>query len=91
MPLQSSYPRIDDLLAAPQLAVLALLEAAADVTLVALVAADPDDYGDEHAAPERLAARALADAARDVVSAVNRYRLALAIAAERDRDDLLPF
>lgn len=91
MRLRLSCPRVDDLHAAPELAVLAVLEAAVDVTLIALVAADPDDDGDGAPTPERRAARALADAARNVASAVNRYRLALALARERRRDDLMPF
>jgi hypothetical protein len=86
-------PRIDELLAAPELAVLAVLESAVDVTLLALLAADPLDEGDEFASPERRAARSLADAARNVAAAVARYRLALALARqrERERDDHLPF
>ncbi len=88
----SHAPRIDDLLAAPELAVLAVLEAAVDVTLLALLAADPLDEGHEIAPPERHAARSLADAARHVAAAVARYRLALALARQRDRDDdALPF
>ncbi len=88
----SHAPRVDDLLAAPELAVLSVLEAAVDVTLLALLAADPFDEGDGIASPERHAARALADAARHVAGAVNRYRLALALARLRERDDDdLPF
>lgn len=83
--------RVEDLYAAPELAVLAVLEAAVDVSLVALVAAHPDDHEleDDPPLPERVAARALVAAVRDVVDAVNRYRLALSRA--RDRDRLLPF
>jgi hypothetical protein len=84
-------PRVEDLYAAPELAVLAVLEAAVDVSLVALVAAHPDDHEleDDPPQPERVAARALVVAVRVVGEAVNRYRLALSRA--RDRDHLMPF
>lgn len=86
-------PAVDELYAAPELAVLAVLETTVDVALVALVAAHPDDFYDDDAPcpPERRAARALVEAARDVASAVNRYRLALVCARDRERDELLPF
>lgn len=92
MHLRFSRPRLDDLYSAPELAALSLLEAAADVAVVALLAAHPDDDeldADPHA--EQCAARNLVDLARDVGAAVNRYRLALVFARERRRDDLLPF
>lgn len=84
-------PRVEDLYAAPELAVLAVLEAAVDISLVALVAAHPDDHEleDDPPPPERVAARALVVAARDVADAVNQYRLALSRA--RDHDRLMPF
>lgn len=92
--IRFNRPRVEHLYAAPELAVLAVLEAAVDVALVALIAAHPDDDDDLDDDPipqERRAARALIDAARDVASAVNRYRLALILARDRDRNDLLPF
>jgi len=84
-------PRVEDLYAAPELAVLAVLEAAVDVSLVALVAAHPDDHEleDDPPPPERVAARALVEAVRNVADAVNRYRLALRLS--RDRDRIMPF
>lgn len=84
-------PRVEDLYAAPELAVLAVLEAAVDVSLVALVAAHPDDHEleDDPPPPERVAARALVEAVRDVADAVNRYRLASRLS--RDRDRIMPF
>jgi hypothetical protein len=92
MRLRASRPSVVDLYAAPELAVLAVLEAGVDVALVALVAAHPEDLDDEDPAPhERRAARQLIEAARDLASAVNRYRLALACARDRERDGLLPF
>lgn len=85
-----SRPRIDDLYAAPELAILAVLEIAVDVTLVALGAAYPeDDLDGDDVAPERHAASRIEDAARELVGAINRYRLALVLARQRDR--LLPF
>jgi hypothetical protein len=84
-------PRVEDLYAAPELAVLAVLEAAVDVSLVALVAAHPDEHELEDDPPpsERVAARALVVAVRVVADAVNQYTLALSRA--RDRDRLMPF
>ena len=86
-------PRRDDLYAAPELASVAVLEAAAAVAVAALLAAHPNDHElhDDPLPPERRAAWALADAARDVAAAIHRYRLALVLAREREHDDLLPF
>jgi hypothetical protein len=93
--LRALAPRLDDLYGAPQLAALAILEAAADVTVAAVLAAHPLDHhelDDDHSPlPERRAASALVDAARTVAAAINRYRLALVLARERERDDILPF
>jgi hypothetical protein len=81
-------PRVDDIYAAPELAVLAVLEAAVDVALVAVAAAYPDDDEDDMP-PVRRAADLLVDAGRELHAAINRYRLALVVARQRDR--LLPF
>lgn len=93
MTLRFSRPRLDDLYSAPELAALSILEAAADVAVVALLAAHPDDDDelDADSPLEQRAASNLVDAARDVAAAVNRYRLALVLARARRRDDLLPF
>lgn len=91
MRFRASRPSVVDLYSAPELAVLAVLEAAIDVALIALIAAHPDDVDDDSVSPESRAAHALVEDARDVAAAVNRYRLALACARERERDDLLPF
>lgn len=91
MRFRASRPSVLDLYAAPELAVLAVLEAGVDVALVALIAAHPDDDDDDAIPPERRAARQLIEMARDLASAVNRYRLALARARDRERDELLPF
>jgi hypothetical protein len=81
----------EQLLAAPELASLAVLEAALDVTGVALAAAWPElhdiDMAREHDEP-RAALDVLRRAA-DLVAAVNRYRLVLAVAQHRKHD--LPF
>ena len=86
-------PLVEDIYTAPELAVLAVLDAAVDVSLVALVAAHPDDHEleDDPAPPDRLAARALVDAVRDVADAINCYRLAMRLVRDRDRDNLMPF
>lgn len=52
-------PRVEDLYTSPELAVLALLEAAIDVSLVALVAAHPDDHELEDDPPPPVAGRAI--------------------------------
>jgi hypothetical protein len=88
----SRCPTVDEVYAAPQLGVLALLEAAVDVALVALVAAHPDDEPEPADVPlERRAARNVVAAAGTLSTALDRYRLAVARARERDRDDQLPF
>jgi hypothetical protein len=85
-------PSIVDLYASPELGVLAVLESAVDVALLALVAAYPEDEPDAENVPlERRAARNLVSAAGDLATALHRYRLALVRARERDCDDLLPF
>ncbi len=85
------FPNVDDLHAAPQLAVLAILESNALVALLALGAAHPDlhDATDDHDDSELRAALALLDAARTLAETVRRYRAAIALAAQRD--ELLPF
>ncbi len=86
-------PPAEDLYLAPELAVLAALDATVECALRALVAAHPYDHdrNDKHAPPERLAARALADAGFHLVAAINRYRLAVALARRSHHDDRLPF
>ena len=92
MHLRFVRPRLDDLHSAPELATLSLLEAAADVAIMALLAVHPDDDALDGDPPaERRAACDLLDAARHVTASVNRYRLALVLARNRDRDELLPF
>lgn len=85
-------PHVDDLYAAPELAVLAILETNAHVAVLALGAAHPDlqpghDVGTE--ALELHAAIAILDAARALAETINRYRVALLLAEQRDQ--LLPF
>lgn len=86
-------PRVEDVYAAPELATLAVVEAALDVSLIALVAAHPDDHEleEDPPLPERVAARALVEAVHDVAAALNRYRLALTLERVRERDRLMPF
>jgi len=83
-----------DLFASPELAALSVLEAAAEIARLALVAAYPDvPEGDPPL--ERRAACAVIDAAANLITEVDRYRLVLARARDRDRDrdrdDLSPF
>jgi hypothetical protein len=83
-------PNVNDLHAAPELAVLAILETNAYVAVLALGAAHPDlqDLGDTDDLELRAAIDVL-DAARALADTINRYRLALALA--KKRDELLPF
>ncbi|HLK38379.1 MAG TPA: hypothetical protein VKU41_16565 [Polyangiaceae bacterium] len=87
-----SLPRADDLHPAPELAVLALLEAAAYLASLSLGVAYPEIQAlqefDEP--PELRQALAIMDAASATVAAISRYRLALVLAQER-RDDRMPF
>jgi hypothetical protein len=85
-------PLSADLFESPQLAVLAVVDTAVEVCLVALLVAHPDDDRDVDALPlERRAARSLVTALYDVSLALRRYRLALQRAKERDRKIDLPF
>jgi hypothetical protein len=80
-----------DVLASPELAPLAVLESAADIARLALIAAYPSGIHDDEVPVESRAASAVIDAAGNLATEIARYRLALARARERDRDDLLPF
>jgi hypothetical protein len=80
-----------DVLASPELAPLAVLESAADIARLALIAAHPSTHDDDEVPIESRAASAVIDAAGHLATEIARYRLALARARERDRDDLLPF
>ena len=80
----------DQLLGAPELAVLDLLENALDVGVLALAVAYPELHDLDHVtAPQALAALGIVDAARALRALVNRYRLTLAIAPGDSVD--LPF
>ncbi len=84
-------PSVEELWVAPELAALAVLEVAADTAILALAAVYPElqelDKRDDY--PEIRRALDIIDTARAVAACVNRYRLALVVAQERD--DLLPF
>jgi hypothetical protein len=86
-------PHVEALYAAPQLAVLAILETNAQVAILALGAAHPDIQDAAPAPdPDALqlhAAIAILDAVRTLAETINRYRLALVLAEQRD--ELLPF
>lgn len=81
----------EQLVAAPELGSLAVLEAALDVACVALAAAWPElhdiDIACEHDEPR--AALEILHRAGHLVAAVNRYRLVLAFADAKKHD--LPF
>ena len=84
-------PHADDLHAAPELAVLAILEATADVAILTLGVSYPEiqDLDEFHESDPPGAALAILDAARSLGAAINRYRIALVLAQKRD--ELLPF
>jgi len=87
---QSLAVTVADIFSAPELAALSVLESAAEIARLALVAAYPD-VSDGDPPLERRAACAVIDAAAALVTEVHRYRLALARPRDHDRDDLLPF
>lgn len=90
MRLTWNRPRIVEVYDAPQLAVLAVLEAALDVAEVTLVAAHPYDLDLDDPRVDDRAGRALVAAVQEVAAAVARYRLALALTRDGHEGDL-PF
>ena len=84
-------PTYEQLVAAPELASLALLEAALYVAGVALAAAWPELHDGEMAREhdEPRAALDILRRAAALAAAVNRYRLVLTVADARQHD--LPF
>lgn len=84
-------PSVEQLALAPELAALAILEAAADTAILALAAVYPEIQNlDEHRDSFELrVALDVIDTARALAASVNRYSLAVQLA--RERDDLLPF
>jgi hypothetical protein len=93
MPPVVHIPGVDALSAAPERAVLTLLEAAADIAVFALVAAHPELHChdvDDETAHELYAALAVIDAARELNARLHRYHLALLLLA-REQQQPLPF
>ena len=85
-----SRPTYEQLLATPELATLAVLETALDVTVLALAAQHPELHDQiADALPELRAAGDIIDLARALATELKRYRGELVSAAERD--DQLPF
>lgn len=85
-------PPVAALGVAPELAALALLEAALEIACAALVAAQPellrpDDF--EPSTDSALVAATLVEQARALCGSVNRYRLALAL--DPGPDGPIPF
>ena len=76
---------------APELAVLTVLEAAADTAVLALVAVYPEiqDLDEHDDSPELRVALDIIDTARALAACVNRYRLALYLT--KQRDDIVAF
>lgn len=84
-------PSIEQLALAPELAAIVVLEAAAHTAILALAAVYPeiqnlDERGDSF---ELRVALDIIDTAHALAASLNRYRLAVQLAQERD--DLLPF
>lgn len=90
MRLDWKRPRVVEVYDAPQLAVLAVLEAALDVAAVALVAAHPDEPDPADVPFDDRAAHALIKAIRVAGAAIDRYRVALTLTREHGGADL-PF
>lgn len=87
-----TLPRCDDLHADPQLAVLAVLEAATDVTVPVLGAMYPEigtlELSDDRV-PELDAAVRVIELARALATTIRLYKRALR--DSKRRDELLPF
>lgn len=90
-------PRVEHLADEPQLASLAVLETVASIAALALGAVYPElALGPEalsRAPPDLAAAADLIELARAVLDTSRRYRRALALRQQRERDDAnqLPF
>jgi len=86
-----THLRSEQLLAAPELGVLEVLETAIDVAILALLAAHPElrDDADVITLPAAEAALDVVDTAHALGALVNRYRLALTL-SDNDSSDL-PF
>jgi hypothetical protein len=89
-------PRAEHLSTEPQLASLAVLEAAANVAILALCAEYPElacDHVDLREPLELRAVQDLIELAQAVDGGIARYRLALAMRHEREceEQELLPF
>lgn len=84
-------PSVEQLWGAPELAALAVLQVAADMAVLALAAVYPEiqDLDNHDDYPELRGALDVIDTARAVAVCVNRYKLALIRAQQRD--ELLPF
>jgi hypothetical protein len=84
-------PSVEQLWVAPELAALAVLQVAADTAVLALAAVYPEiqDLDNHDDYPEIRGALEIIDTARAVAACVNRYKLALLLAQQRD--ELLPF
>ncbi len=84
-------PNCDNLLGAPELGVLHVLEAALDIAILALAAAHPELRDDVQyvTVPVAEAALDVIDCARALGILVERYRLALVLPQEHSAD--LPF
>jgi hypothetical protein len=85
-------PTPEELAIAPELAILAAIEAALDLAIVALVAAQPelgptDDGHDAVTSPAAHSADAVITTAQALAAAIACYRVTL---RRRDRDEL-PF
>lgn len=84
-------PSVDQLVVSPELAILALLETAADTAILALAATYPE-LQDPHPTEESAALRAavaVIDDARALSLTLDLYRLTLRRASRRDHE--LPF
>jgi len=88
-------PSFEQLSAAPELATLAVLETAASMAILALGAEYPELASDsvDRREPDLRAAIELIKLARAVDLAIARYRCAIAVRREREREEgeLLPF
>ena len=84
---------IEQLWAAPELACLAVLDAAIDMAILAVAAVHPELQDHQQVEPTAAvrAATLVIEDARALGAAITRYRLVLRRDRDRDRADDLPF
>ena len=92
--MRPSWPRTEDLAFEPELAPLALLDAALAIAVQALIARNPELLSDDDAlrrGPRMVAARNIVTLYRDMHDALDEYRALLRTEPLADGTDDFPF